>query len=478
MASRSIISALNDPVLFRPLFPEATWRIWRAFLTALFGLPLSDEQFASFQHHTQRTNAPTKPFKEACLICGRRSGKSRILALIAVYLACFRDYRPYVAPGEAPTIAVIAADRKQARVILGYALGLLRSVALLEPMIQDSMVESIKLTNGVVIEVHTGHIGTPRGRTFAAVLCDEIAFWQDDNSANPDAEVIASVRPALATIPGSILLMASSPYARRGVLYDTFKRHFGRDNSRTLVWRGASHEMNLALDYGVIEEALEEDPDSAKAEYLAEFRNDIASFVSREAVEACIAPNRRELPFDSHHTYFAFVDPSGGSGDAMTLAIGHRVDSRGVLDAVREVRPPFSPEAVVSEFGALLRTYGISTVKGDRYAGEWPRERFRVHGITYKTADRTKSEYYQNLLPLLNSGNVELLDIPRLGSQLSGLERRTSRGGRDSIDHAPGAHDDIANAVAGLLVGLCDMRSTTQAVPHWQSLANINIWSR
>jgi hypothetical protein len=36
--------------------------------------------------------------------------------------------------------------------------------------------------------------------------------------------------------------------------------------------------------------------------------------------------------------------------------------------------------------------------------------------------------------------------------QLTSLERRTSRGGRDSIDHAPGSHDDIANAVAGALV--------------------------
>ena len=34
-------------------------------------------------------------------------------------------------------------------------------------------------------------------------------------------------------------------------------------------------------------------------------------------------------------------------------------------------------------------------------------------------------------------------------AQLCGLERRTARGGRDSIDHAPGGHDDLANAVAG-----------------------------
>ena len=59
---------------------------------------------------------------------------------------------------------------------------------------------------------------------------------------------------------------------------------------------------------------------------------------------------------------------------------------------------------------------------------------------------------YRDLLPLVNAGRLELLDLPRLQTQLLGLERRTARGGRDSIDHAPGAHDDVANAVAGACV--------------------------
>jgi hypothetical protein len=57
-------------------------------------------------------------------------------------------------------------------------------------------------------------------------------------------------------------------------------------------------------------------------------------------------------------------------------------------------------------------------------------------------------------LPLLNAGRIELLDLPRLSTQLTGLERRTARSGKDSIDHAPGGHDDLANAVAGVLVNL------------------------
>jgi hypothetical protein len=119
--------------------------------------------------------------------------------------------------------------------------------------------------------------------------------------------------------------------------------------------------------------------------------------------------------------------------------------------AFSERRPPFSPEDVVAEFAALLRSYQISRVTGDRYAGEWPRERFRVHGISYEPAQRPKADLYRDLLPAINSRKIDLLDDARLLTQLVGLERRTARGGRDSIDHAPGAHDDMANAVAGLV---------------------------
>jgi hypothetical protein len=119
-----------------------------------------------------------------------------------------------------------------------------------------------------------------------------------------------------------------------------------------------------------------------------------------------------------------------------------------------ECRPPFDPEAAVVQCAALCRRYGVAKIVGDRYAGEWPRARFAEHGIEFEQSARPKSDLYQDLLPLLNARRIELLDHPRLSAQLCGLERRTARSGRDSIDHAPGGHDDLANAVAGVLVGL------------------------
>jgi hypothetical protein len=159
-----------------------------------------------------------------------------------------------------------------------------------------------------------------------------------------------------------------------------------------------------------------------------------------------------ERPPERAHNYIAFVDPSGGSSDAMTLAIAHTENKTQILDVIRERKPPFSPEAVVEEYVALLRKYRVSTVYGDRYGGEWPREQFQKRGAYYEPSEYSKSELYVDLLPLINSRAIDLLENERLVQQLVTLERRTSHGGKDSIDHAPGAHDDVANAVAGALV--------------------------
>jgi len=136
----------------------------------------------------------------------------------------------------------------------------------------------------------------------------------------------------------------------------------------------------------------------------------------------------------------------------MTLGIAHMEGDRAVLDLVVERRPPFSPDDVTKEFADTLKSYGITTVRGDRYGGMWPRERFAAHCIDYLTSDKAKSDIYLTLLPLLNSGRVELLDNVRLATQLCSLERRTARGGKDTIDHPPNSHDDLINAAAGAIV--------------------------
>jgi hypothetical protein len=151
--------------------------------------------------------------------------------------------------------------------------------------------------------------------------------------------------------------------------------------------------------------------------------------------------------------YCAFVDPSGGSSDSMTLGIAHaELTGEAVLDLVEEKRAPFDPSVVTEEFAEILDAYRITQVVGDRYSGEWVREAFRQNGFAYTPSERNKSAIYLEFLVLTNSGRARIPAIPRLRQQLVGLERRTSRSGRDSVDHRPGQHDDLANAAAGALV--------------------------
>jgi hypothetical protein len=450
----NILDALDDPMVFGAFFRAGTWETWRAFLAALFGLPMSDEQLAIYRRFTGRSTPPTEPLHEAWLVCGRRSGKSFHLATIAVFLAAFKDWRPHLAPGEVGVIMIIAADRRQARVIMRYCLGLLKAVPMLAKLVEAEARESIELRNRITIEIHTASFRTTRGYTIVAALLDELAYWAtDEASAEPDTEVINAVRPGMSTIPDAMLLCASSPYARKGALWSAYRRHFGRDGDEVLVWQADTRSMNPTVPQSYIDKHVAEDAARASAEYGAQFRSDIEGFVSQEVVEAATVPGRHELPPVKGASYLAFVDPSGGSSDSMTVAVAHRDrEGRAVLDAVRERRPPFSPNEVVAEFSKLLKAYGIRKVSGDHYGGEWPGERFRAHGIEYVRSEKAKSDIYRDLLPLLNSGRTELLDLPRLATQLIGLERRTARGGKDSIDHAPGAHDDVANAVCGALL--------------------------
>jgi hypothetical protein len=114
-----------------------------------------------------------------------------------------------------------------------------------EALISRETAEAIDLNNSVTIEILAASFRTVRGYTLIAALCDEIAFWRSDESANPDSEIISAIRPAMATIPGAMLLCASSPYARRGVLWSAYRKHFGKDGP-VLVWKADTRRSVLA----------------------------------------------------------------------------------------------------------------------------------------------------------------------------------------------------------------------------------------
>jgi len=446
----NIVDAIHSEKLFKPVFRNIkTWSSWLVLLKALFALQMDAKDLALYRECTNRKNPTQQPLKELWAIVGRRGGKSFIMSVIAVFLALFHNFRKYLAVGERGTIQIIAADRAQARVIFRYISAVLNSTEVFAQYVLNETKERIELSTGIDIEVMTCSFRTIRGRTVVCAICDEISFWRVEG-ANPDKEILAAIRPSMATVPQSMLLVISSPYARSGVLYEHHRDYFGKDDSEILVWQAPSKVMNPTLDDGLIAREIEKDPLAANAEWMAQFRADVETYVPLEWIQQAIIPNRYELP-PAGFSYSAFCDPSGGAQDAFTLSIGHREDGKLVQDVLRAARPPFDPYETVTDYAKVLRQYGCSSVIGDKYAGVWVSEAFQKHGIRYLPASMTKSEIYLSFEPLLARGEVELLDDKALLAELRGLERRTGRGRRDTVDHGPGQHDDRANATAGVL---------------------------
>lgn len=459
----NIVEAMSSPTLFEPWFRGPSWNAWKTLMKGAYALPMTAEEIEFFRTIAER-DPPKKRVRELWVIAGRRAGKDSVASAICAHSAALFSEGERLRPGERAVVMCLAVDRDQSKIILNYTRSFFNDIALLKGMVQRETASGFELRNNVDITVATNSFRSVRGRPILTAVLDETAFWRDDTSATPDVETYAAIKPALASIPGSMIVGISSPYRRSGLLHAKFKKYFGQEDDDVLVIRAPTRALNPTIPQSIVDAAMAEDPAAARSEWGAEFRDDISAFVTQEAVDACVSPGVLERSRVDGVRYEGFADPSGGASDSMTIAIGHsqlapdRKTSIAVLDAIREITAPFSPENAVAEFSALCKSYGVRSIRGDRYAAEWVREAFKKAGIEYRPADLSKSDIYRDFLPRLNSGEVDLLDHKRLIAQLLGLERRTARGGRDSIDHSPGAKDDIANSAAGLLVYLTSAR--------------------
>jgi hypothetical protein len=451
----SLRRALDDPSVFRGLFPSPSWDAWRVVASVLQGKRLTAAERTIFTQCTGREREPTRPLRELWVVAGRKSGKSRFAGLVSAYLAAAANPK-CLAAGET-ALVLLCAPAKYQNVVLGYVKALFRTVPMLRPLVARETPESLELVTGITIAVQTSNFRTVRGPSLVACVVDEIAFLRDEQSATPDRELIRAVAPAMITTRG-VLIGISSPWAAKGVLHEKHRKHFGRDDPRVCVWQASSLVMHPGLDREEIAAASEDDPEGSRAEWEGLFRSDLESFVSVEVLDACTTQGVTERPRLTGVAHVAFLDAAAGSGrDSFAAAVAHLEARDGeapfvVLDAVREVRPPFDPLAVAGELARFLRGYGITVAQADKYAGSWVSESFARCGVQVVQDAEPKSTLYLRALPAFTARRVDLLDQPRLRAQLAGLERRRRAGGRDVVDHPPAGFDDVANAVCGALV--------------------------
>lgn len=464
----SLIEAISsDNGLGKYFKDKATWQAWFTFFKALSGSQeLTSEELDLVRQCTGLDSVPGEEIKEAYMVCGRRSGKSTICALLAVFYAVWGEWEKYVSKGEQPKIFIVACNKEQSKIIIGYVKAILHLTPFLKSMIKRSLSESVELKNGTEILVKPASWRSTRGFTVGLLILEELAYWRfEEESANRDKEIYTAIKPAMTTIKNSLCIGLSTPFARQGLLWRKFEKHHGKPGP-VLIWTAPTWIMNKTVTEEELRKEHLEELGEAEfgAEFEAKFREDIEGYLPLEIIDRAIVKGRMFNPPDIEvDEYFAFCDPSEGlhkGGDSMTFAIAHPEIEEDmekricVLDYLVEFRPPFNPKEVIREITMICKQYNVYELNQDRHAIGWIQADLEPHDIRVEPSDKTKSDIYEYFAVLMNKNEVELLDNPRLKSQLVGLQRILKSGGLVKIDHYRGGHDDCINAAAGALV-LC-----------------------
>jgi hypothetical protein len=387
--------------------------------------------------------------------CARRTGKDSVASAVAAFAGATFDGQDRLRPGERAQIYCLACDRDQSRICLDYIRSYFQDIPALAAMVERETKYGFALNNGVDIVVATNSFRAVRGKPILLAVLDEAAFMSSDTSANPDTELYAALRPGMLTIPNSRIIIISSPYRKAGLLWDRYRKFFGRDDDNTLVIQANVRQLNPTISQAQIDAETEEDPASAVSELQGQFRDDLSALLTIELIESAVDKGVLVRAPQPNIAYHCGVDPSGGVHDSFTAAVSHAdKDNNIILDGLLEIKAPFDPDVAVEQVAGLIKSYGINSCTGDKYAAQFVVSAFAKHGVVYRHSERDRSKIYQDVLACFTSGRARLLDTPkaRLVVQFAGLQRETTSMGRDKIDHAPGQKDDLCNSASLAMV--------------------------
>lgn len=485
----TIVDAMNSASLFRPWFPLAkdgadTWWGWKTIAKAMDALPMTADEITFFKSIAGGREPPTRPVSELTAVAARRTGKDSFVSAVATHMAATFAQQHKLRPGERAQVLCLACDRDQAKIVLNYIRSYFRDIPALAAMVDHETKDGFALNNLVDITVATNSFRAVRGKPILLVILDEAAFMSSETSANPDTELYAALRPGMLTIPGSRMIIISSPYRKAGLLWDRYRKYFGKNDNSTLVIQSDLRTLNPTISQDQIDAETEEDPASAVSEIQGRFRDDIGTFMTIEMIEAAVDKGVMVRPPQKGIAYHCGVDPSGGVSDSFVAAISHaEKDGDVVLDALLEIKAPFDPDVAVEQAAGLIKSYGLSACTGDRYSAGFVVSAFAKHGVSYRHSERDRSKIYADVLPCFTSGRARLLDTPknRLAVQFAGLQRETTSMGRDKIDHGPGQKDDLANAASlAMVLAAATPKPMTFAPPVVITAADVGAphWAR
>ncbi len=431
-------------------------------LRALYGLPMTDEQIELYQYLTSPKNEYIAGtiLDEACWILGRRSGKSLLSAIIALYEATRKKWQKYLMPGEIGYVILIATRERQSIDIIGTYVRTLLENSKIAHLIQENWSTSLLLTTGIKIESFPCNSTASRGYPTICMILDEVAHYST-TGPKADKNVYDAIKPAMLQFADAYpkLLLISSPAAKQGLLYEQFSQGFLVPNRLTV--QAQTRAINPKVSQSFINAEYKRDPDYASRKYGAEFAEEMYGFFAScsDELAACYtlgsAGTEDTMPYNSQNKYFAASDQSGLSGqDRWTFSICHN-DTRANKN-ICDVHKTWSTrhlDVIIPEIVLLLQQYRIGTLFIDRYAKGFVEDLFRQKKIQTILRDLLPALYSQFKL-LVISGKVALPDFLPLKTGLSQTTAYYGKNNNLSVSHPRDAsgHSDLADAVVTAIV--------------------------
>jgi hypothetical protein len=416
------------------------------------------------------------------LALGRRSGKDLMAAIIAIFDAVLGDYSGMLRPGEERFIVVVATRVDQARQFIRVVRELLEHApdASLRALVEvDGSADEIRLRSGVTIVAMPCSSRATRGLAVTTLILNEAAHMSTaDEGWQAGRAVYRALLPATVQFGDkALVIVMSSPLWATGIFWDLFSAGVSGADPTIHVEQLPTWELNPTVTRESLEPEFLADPDSARVEYGAEFAEGAGAFLNATAVHECVVSGRTALPALPELRYVAAADPAfAAGGDAFTFCIAHKVGNTVVLDRLLSWRgrsSPLNSDAVLDEIAAVAHEYRIREVVSDQYAVVPLADGLRRRGVYLRGQPLTnelKADIFTSLKRTLNTGEVELLDDPRLAAELVHLQVRPSPSGKPRISAAAGHHDDLAMVVATVVHDLVGRMS--------QGRAFLEFWKR
>jgi hypothetical protein len=406
------------------------------------------------------------------LICGRRSGKSMLSAIIAIYCAISTNWKPFLKKTPYATVLIMSHSKDFSDEILEVIRSMIENSELLSrlinkekkntsqtmnlkiPFIKNSVIEYSR----VQIKVAAASSKTTRGVAACAVLCDEACFWgTSEEMKESDTKVIEAVRPAMKQFgEHAMLIKLSSPGAKRGVVYTEYLRHReGTLPASYAVFKAPTWMMNNLISIQDLKEEHELDPDSFDTEYRSNFRDSLSNFILPERIDSAVLKSVLfQAPDGSDGQYFAAID-AAFKADAFTFTVVGYTEgrlrqfiSKGWKGSGSE---PVSPYEVAEYIRSTCKEFGITRVGADQYAFQPLKEIFAKYGVLleeYNFSSTYKKKIYFNLKKLFHSNQIDILENPVLVRELKELVVEQTNSGNIKISHPMGGTDDYADSLA------------------------------